>query len=227
LTELLAGDIEKSGIDKAIEKLHERNANNKEGNYYIDLDELTSLVMNQFESGKITEGEKLLSLTYQFFPSQSIVYDYLGFEFIKQNKNSEAIKMLDKAVSINQKKSLPMSRQFSEYLNDVLILALLRDGYDGMSRTYENLKEKYPLMVGEIFLNSLGYMLLNKNMIEYTIQIFKLNVEKYPMSSNVYDSLGEAYLKIGDKENAKNNYEKSLQLDPENKNAKEILKTLK
>ncbi|MCI0472999.1 MAG: tetratricopeptide repeat protein [Ignavibacteria bacterium] len=46
------------------------------------------------------------------------------------------------------------------------------------------------------------------------------------MSSNVYDSLGEAFLKSGDKENARINFKKSLELDPKNKNAEEVLKTL-
>jgi len=37
--------------------------------------------------------------------------------------------------------------------------------------------------------------------------------------SNVYDSLGEAYMKSGDKEKAVINYEKSLDVNPENNNA--------
>jgi hypothetical protein len=40
--------------------------------------------------------------------------------------------------------------------------------------------------------------------------IFKLNVEAFPQSSDVYDSLGEAYMINGDKELAVKNYEKSL-----------------
>jgi len=61
----------------------------------------------------------------------------------------------------------------------------------------------------------------------YAIQIFKLNVSEYPNSSNVYDSLGAAYMKNGQKKLAIKNYEKSLELDPENNNAKEMLKKLK
>ena len=43
----------------------------------------------------------------------------------------------------------------------------------------------------------------------------------------MYDSLGEAYMKAGEKELAIQNYEKSLQLDPKNMNAVEMLKKLK
>jgi tetratricopeptide (TPR) repeat protein len=59
------------------------------------------------------------------------------------------------------------------------------------------------------------------------IEGFKLNVEAYPQSANVYDSLGEAYLLRGDKEKAIENYQKSLNLDPKSENAKEVLKKLK
>ncbi len=45
--------------------------------------------------------------------------------------------------------------------------------------------------------------------------------------ARVYDSLGEAYMKTGQKELAIQNYEKSLQLDPKNQNAVDMLKKLK
>ena len=72
-------------------------------------------------------------------------------------------------------------------------------------------------------LNMLGYQLLEGERISDAIEIFKLNVEAYPASANVYDSLGEAYLMNGDHELAKANYEKSLELDPNNENAKKML----
>jgi cytochrome c-type biogenesis protein CcmH/NrfG len=42
----------------------------------------------------------------------------------------------------------------------------------------------------------------------------------------VYDSLGEAYMAQGEKELAIANYKKSLELDPKNNNAVEMLKKL-
>jgi tetratricopeptide (TPR) repeat protein len=74
--------------------------------------------------------------------------------------------------------------------------------------------------------NALGYQLLERNMIKESIEIFKLNVEVNPKSANVYDSLGEAYMKNGDNKRAIRNYKKSLQLDPSNKNAEEKLMEL-
>ncbi len=59
------------------------------------------------------------------------------------------------------------------------------------------------------------------------IEIFKLNGEAFPQSSNVYDSLGEAYMINGDKELAIKNYEKSVELNPQNTGGIEMLKKLK
>jgi tetratricopeptide (TPR) repeat protein len=56
------------------------------------------------------------------------------------------------------------------------------------------------------------------------IAIFKLNVEAFSNSSNVHDSLGEAYMAAGDKALAIQNYERSLQLNPDNQGAREALK---
>jgi len=93
---------------------------------------------------------------------------------------------------------------------------------------YHELKEKYPddydFRLRE--LNSLGYQLLGTDMVDEAIEIFRLNAEVYPKLSNVYDSLGEAYMEKGEKELAIINYAKSLELNPKNKNAIEMLKKM-
>ncbi|MEO8209219.1 MAG: tetratricopeptide repeat protein [bacterium] len=58
------------------------------------------------------------------------------------------------------------------------------------------------------------------------IEILKLNAESYPNSANVYDSMGEAYMLVGNNELAIENYKKSLELDPSNNNAIERLEKL-
>ena len=49
----------------------------------------------------------------------------------------------------------------------------------------------------------------------------------FPNSFNVWDSLGEAYLKAGNKEKAKESYEKSMSLNPNNESGKKALAELK
>jgi CubicO group peptidase (beta-lactamase class C family) len=93
---------------------------------------------------------------------------------------------------------------------------------------YKKIKREKPNdnAVEEERLNYIGYSLLEQKNIAAAIAVFKANVELYPQSSNVYDSLGEAYLANGEKELAIANYRKSLDLNPQNKNAVEALKKL-
>ena len=72
-----------------------------------------------------------------------------------------------------------------------------------------------------------GYSFLWENKMAEAIAIFKLIVAEFPNSSNPYDSLGEAYLKNGDKELSLFNYEKSLALNPENFNAEDQIERIK
>jgi CubicO group peptidase (beta-lactamase class C family) len=93
---------------------------------------------------------------------------------------------------------------------------------------YKKIKRETPNMnvVSENRLNTLGYSLLQEKKIAEAIAVFKVNAELYPQSSNVYDSLGEAYMTNGNKELAILNYKKSLELDPKNNNAATMLKKL-
>jgi CubicO group peptidase (beta-lactamase class C family) len=77
-------------------------------------------------------------------------------------------------------------------------------------------------------MNSLGYELLYSwKRVNDAIEVFKLNVEDHPQSSNVYDSLGEAYAVNGDKDLAVKNYERSVELNPNNTGGIEALKKLR
>jgi len=94
---------------------------------------------------------------------------------------------------------------------------------------YRDLKEKHPEFYdfSEPMLNRLGYELLGDGESENAIEVFKLNVEVYPDSWNVYDSLGEAYMENGQNNLAISSYEKSIALNPKNAHGIEIVKRLK
>ena len=49
----------------------------------------------------------------------------------------------------------------------------------------------------------------------------------HPKSGNAYDSLGEAYMTAGKNELALKNYRKSLELDPTNSNAEQMIERIK
>jgi tetratricopeptide (TPR) repeat protein len=75
----------------------------------------------------------------------------------------------------------------------------------------------------EFTLNEIGYFFLGKKQVADAIIVFEYNTKLFPSSGNVYDSLGEAYLKQEDKQNALLNYKKSVQYDPANQSAKSII----
>jgi CubicO group peptidase (beta-lactamase class C family) len=79
----------------------------------------------------------------------------------------------------------------------------------------------------EFVLNALGYESLRNGKTDDATRIFQKNTAEYPESSNVYDSLGEAYAAAGKKELAIENYEKSVKLNAKNQNGIDRLKKLK
>lgn len=72
-------------------------------------------------------------------------------------------------------------------------------------------------------LNKLGYELLRLGKINESITIFKLATNEFPKNANLFDSLAEAYFNNKEYELSKQNYQKSLELNPENSNAKDML----
>jgi tetratricopeptide (TPR) repeat protein len=76
-------------------------------------------------------------------------------------------------------------------------------------------------------INGIGYLLLNAKKLDQALQVFKFNVEMFPNAWNPYDSLAEAYAVAGNKKQAIENYEKSVQLNPKNDNGIKMLKKLR
>jgi peptidylprolyl isomerase len=113
-------------------------------------------------------------------------------------------------------------------LSDVLSKTLTEKGVEAMVAEYHSRKTVADpnLYVAESDINSFGYSLLRKAQVNEAIEVFKLNVEAYPQSANVYDSLAEAYLLSGDKEKAIENYRRALTIDPTMESAKQALKKL-
>tara|TARA_B110000046_G_scaffold183110_1_gene218530 strand:- start:602 stop:1411 length:810 start_codon:yes stop_codon:yes gene_type:complete len=76
-------------------------------------------------------------------------------------------------------------------------------------------------------LNNLGYSFLGNEELDKALEVFKLTAILFPDSFNAYYSYGEALLKANRKAEAIEMYEKSIELNPENKNGKKVLLQLK
>ncbi len=127
-------------------------------------------------------------------------------------------------VSVRSKQAAAKKVGFDDF-NDMAA----KSGYKDLIGLYESIKRENPaFMLEEGKLNTLGLQLvLRPDKANYGITVFLLAVELYPESANLFDSLAEGYLLIGDKKNAIENFKKSLELNPENGNAINRLSQLK
>ncbi|MEL6820220.1 MAG: tetratricopeptide repeat protein [Calditrichota bacterium] len=75
-------------------------------------------------------------------------------------------------------------------------------------------------------INRAGYGKMAEEKLNDAITLFRLNVAAYPDSWNTYDSLGEGYMNQGNKELAIQYYNKSIEINPDNDNGREMLQRI-
>jgi len=101
-------------------------------------------------------------------------------------------------------------------------------GLKGADAHYKRLSEKfgYSIPTPENLINQMGYQFMFDGKPEEAIAVFKANVERYPASANVYDSLAEAYERGGHIDLAEPLYDKARTLGEQNNDPnKAIYKT--
>jgi len=91
---------------------------------------------------------------------------------------------------------------------------------------YKEHKDLNDYSVSEQELIIEGYRLLHAGNAKDAAAVFKLSTEIFPNKDNPYDSYAEALMELGKNEEAIKNYKKSLLLNPENENAKKMLRKL-
>jgi tetratricopeptide (TPR) repeat protein len=125
--------------------------------------------------------------------------------YCMQNKFNleEAMTWIDKALAMNGG---------NNFNNKIVKAGLLSQ--TGKAKESEDLLNTSLSDATEIELNIYGYQLMGQNKLDEAIRIFKINIKRHPDSWNVYDSLGEALNNKGDKQGAKENYEKAYKLAP-------------
>ena len=95
-----------------------------------------------------------------------------------------------------------------------LALADEPDGMHKAEQMFVNERRADPSVVlfSEALLNRFGYEHLAMGDTKVAIELFQMNVTVYPNSPNVYDSLGDAYLAAGQKDLARQNSKKAIEL---------------
>lgn len=85
-------------------------------------------------------------------------------------------------------------------------------------------EEEFDAMQFSNIINNIGYEWLNdKKIPKGAIKVFEYGISLMPNNANLYDSLGEAFYKDKNWNNAIKNYAKSLFLNPNNQNAIEMI----
>jgi tetratricopeptide (TPR) repeat protein len=198
--------------------------NNLTHSYFSTLGVLfqTRDIRQDNSNSEIMESYKLVSLyTLNFLNA-----------FLKNNAN--AIKFLNREPSDNGIEKTLITWQYKQPTNsrfsfqDFNELAA-KQNYRNLKKLYESLINQHPTMeIPEGDLNNLGLQLVyNPKTSEQGINVFLLATTIYPSSANIFDSLAEGYLYIGNKNKAMINFQRSLKLNPENLNAINRLKELK
>ncbi len=104
---------------------------------------------------------------------------------------------------------------------------LEKKGYTTSIAAAQEIQKQQGLKFKESGLNRWGYQLIDFGSTRKALEIFRLNVFLFPNSANAYDSLGETFAALNINDKAIENYQKSVDLDPENQHAKNVLKTLR
>lgn len=190
---------------------------------YTSFDLILFTLLDLSSAGKMDEALEISRLNTVLYPQDMRAWYFLADMNANKGQLKEALECYEKMLSIEP--HVPEARR--DYHQLLLLNTFTEQGVDALASQYKGLKKSHPAETNEGTLNNLGYRLLGNNKIQDAIEIFKLNIEIHPNYANGYDSLGEAYMKAGESELAIQNYEKSLELDPANTNAKEMLEMLR
>jgi len=188
------------------------------------------------EQGKVKEARKLLQYQLTLYPASLNAFWRLGELSRSQGDFAGARDYYKAFLSVRTQDTAIIQERLSQVERIIASSAAYRieqeisqEGIKSVLKKYREMmrNKESGLYFDEREFNALGYRLMNRGMLKESIEIFKLNVELHPDSANVYDSLGEAYMKIGKNKLALKNYEKSLELNPKNENARLMIQKLK
>lgn len=148
--------------------------------------------------------------------------------FFWQGHNQAASYCIDNNIHLDEAmvwidRSIGIQKVFPNQLTKARLLAKQGKQQEADAMT----KEAFAL-ADEAQLNTYGYELMGKGKTKEAIDIFNLNIKKFPGSWNAYDSLGEAMLASGDKKNALIQYKTALAKSPDNqkKRIEDIIKKM-
>ena len=169
-----------------------------------------------------------------------VVLDHAGHNMFADQPQRFVQEIKDWADNIQQPHELDLTRwsgaimeklspQLELIASSKAFIHLIREqGIAVASAEYTLMKGGKPeaLVFFEVPMINLGYEYLFAGKVSESVKIFKLITVEYPGSWNAFDSYGQALLEAGEVELAKQNYLRSIELNPENENGISVLKKL-
>lgn len=141
-----------------------------------------------------------------------------GLSFIKE--------ILDDAVGGSHQGPLYLDYERYDSASWLLGRSILKEGAPAALAAHRKQELKSGKTISETAMNQLGYRMLSMKRIGDAIAVFRQNTNDFPQSWNTWDSLAEAYMDNGDNRLATQYYQKSLELNPDNDNARQMIKKM-
>jgi len=157
---------------------------------------------------------------FTFFPEKEI-----GFVLLTNSKKGREFSDLGYALGdiiMGKNVTLPAPTVLS-----LMRKTYMESGVEGSLGAYLKNKTIKTYSYDENALNLFGYDLLGLNKNKDAIKVFTLCTEEYPNSANAFDSLAEAYYTDGDPKESLKNYQRSIELNPDNRNAADWIKKIR
>ncbi|PZU11117.1 MAG: serine hydrolase, partial [Chryseobacterium sp.] len=157
---------------------------------------------------------------YRFFPQNNMAIIMLsnGYNFFPAQYH-----MVNHIAAIMDKN---LTDSYSLAEESIIAEFAKKNNIQNAEKKYFTVKSKNPKLDFENTLNNLGYILMRNSRMDEAIKVFKLNVVEHPQSGSAFDSLGEGYFSAKNYDLSLENYKKSLELDPQNTNAKNMIEKI-
>ena len=141
----------------------------------------------------------MMSNGYNFFPAQYQIVNHIAA--IMDKKLTDAYSMAEESI----------------------IAGFAKANNPNAEKNYFAMKAKNPKWDFDETLNNIGYILMRNSREAEAVKVFELNVKEHPQSGNAFDSLGEGYFSAKNYPLALKNYKRSLELNPQNSNASNMI----